>query len=147
MLTKEERLAVLAEAYDRGLRGHSGECGAAAIAMNEVLFDSKGKYVAALNMKLLRDGFVVGHIGTLHDGIIWDVEGTFEDEDGFEDFLEWGIVDPEEYGLSESDAMDAQMLGQTKGSLLAALPDGQEEKIARYAKILCNAAASLGYDL
>jgi hypothetical protein len=147
MLTKKDRLAILAEAYDLGLRGHGGECGAAAMAMNEVLFGGKGKYVAALNMKILRDGFVVGHIGVLHDGIIWDVDGTFEDDEGFEDFLEWGMVGPEDYGLTDDEAQDAKILYPTKGEMLASLPPGQKEKVRRYASILRAAAEHLGYDL
>lgn len=147
MLTTDDRLAILAKAHDQGFRGHGGECGAAAFAMNEVLFGGNGEYAAALNMKLLRDGFVVGHIGVLHEGIIWDVDGTFEEEGGFEDFLEWGMIDPEEYGITEDEAQDAQLLTRTKAALLSALPPDTSQKAERYTRILRAAAASLGHEL
>jgi hypothetical protein len=120
-VTKEQRLAVLAEARIHGMGGY---CGEAAIAINKILFDGKGELVAALNGPLYYDkGIIVGHVGVLFDGDIWDAEGTFEGEDGVEEFRSWGMVDPEDpdYRLSPEDAADAEVLAMSAQEIRLAL--------------------------
>ena len=110
-LTDDQRLDVLGEALDRGAQGWGGMCGAAARAMNRVLFDGKGTLVAAVNQHLWKRGRPVGHIGIRHRGIVWDLEGTYEG-DAIEEFLAWGMLDPEDadYDLPNEQAAEQVIL-------------------------------------
>lgn len=111
-LTNDQRLDILAEA---GLHGFGGSCGEAAIAMNKVLFNGRGRLVGAVNRTLWdRDDHFAGHVGVKYGGVIWDVEGTFEGPDGFEEFRAWGMVDPAEYDLTEEEANDAEIIPMTR---------------------------------
>jgi hypothetical protein len=110
-LTDDQRLDVLGEALDRGAEGWSGMCGAAARAMNRVLFGGKGTLVAAVNAYLWKKGHVVGHIGVRYRGTVWDIEGTYEG-DAIEEFMAWGMLDAEDedYGLPSEQAAEGVVL-------------------------------------
>lgn len=74
---------------DADLEGFSGHCSAAAIAINDVLFDGKGLYVGATNKGLDALGVdYIGHVGVLFEDRIYDAEGIVEDENVFQS---WGI--------------------------------------------------------
>jgi len=121
-LTDDDRLAILGEAH---ILGFGGECGAVAIAMNDVLFDGKGKLVAAVNMPLWRRGHLVGHVGVEHRGIVWDSEGTYEGSSIEEDFLAFGMVDPDDphyQPLTKEEAEDAAIIGVTERQVQRLLP-------------------------
>jgi len=115
----DDRLSILAHAADLGLGCGGGYCGSIALAMNAVLFDGEGEIVAAVNRYLWeKKGIPVGHVGVRYRKIIWDGEGTFEGDEGLEEFLSWGMLDPEDldYALPknrearEAAAYDAVLL-------------------------------------
>jgi hypothetical protein len=59
-----------------GLHGQDGECGLAAIAINEMIFGGNGSYVAALSGPLLAEGRFVGHVAVYRGGRYWDARGA-----------------------------------------------------------------------
>lgn len=71
------------------LEGFGGMCAEAAIAMNEVIFEGRGRLVAAVNEKLWKEGEFVGHVAVEWEGSYWDAEG----EKTWEDIESWGMVD------------------------------------------------------
>jgi hypothetical protein len=93
--------------------GDGGCCGAAALAINEVLFDNKAEIVMAVNQVLLdRDRSFVGHVGVLDKkGTIWDFRTTYTGAEGQDDFMEWGMVGPDnpDYNLTEQEAESAEI--------------------------------------
>ena len=106
-LTDDDRLDILGRAADYGLRVGGGDCAEVAIAINRLLFGGKGRYVAAVNSFLWSSGTLVGHVGVQDEhGVIWDADGTYDDEDAREEFRAWGMLDWEDpdYGLPNEDA-------------------------------------------
>lgn len=61
-----------------GIEGTSGDCGAAAMAINSVLFDGKGEYVAAVpkDEDLASSQAFIDHVAVLHDGKLYDFDGV-----------------------------------------------------------------------
>ena len=95
---------VLAHAREHGFRGFGGYCGKAAIAINRVLFDSKGKLVGALNKAFLVHGRAIGHVAVRYQGAFWDSDGKRKTIDEVES---WGMLD-----ASDSDYIEgAEALG------------------------------------
>lgn len=91
-------LAALKLANDRGMHGFSGDCGAAAIAINRVLFDGKAEIVAALNMEFASRGRWIGHVAVRLDhptlGLIYlDADAKVKPADQVEN---WGMLDAED---------------------------------------------------
>jgi hypothetical protein len=93
-MSAEQRLeavaTILAAAREDGFEGFGGNCFAAAIALNRVLFGGKGTLVAGLNEFFLAKGHPIGHGAVLHDGIYWDADGRPKDADDIES---WGMLD------------------------------------------------------
>lgn len=123
-LTDDERLAVLGEAQ---LQGFGGECGAVAIAINKVLFNGRGRLVAAVNAPLWeRHEWFVGHVGVRYRGVIWDAEGTFEGSEGIEEFRAWGMLDPHDSDyaehLTEEEAYEAEIIPMTRDLVEVVFP-------------------------
>lgn len=58
-----------------GLRGEDGDCGLAAIEINERVFGGRGSYVAALDGDLLAEDWFVGHVAVRWGGRYWDAHG------------------------------------------------------------------------
>ena len=72
------------------LEGHSGYCGAAAIAINRVIFEGQGTIVGVTNKKYFEyEGPLFdGHIAVLDTfGEYWDEKGSMSEEE----FIQWGI--------------------------------------------------------
>ncbi len=124
-MTDDDRLAILSIAQDFGLSGMGGECGETAIAINKLLFDGRGQLVASVNKHLWRQGRLVGHVGVRVDGVVWDAEGTYDDEEAMEEFMSWGMVDPADPDYefpSEDDAYDVLLVEPTEKRVRMALP-------------------------
>jgi hypothetical protein len=73
-----------------GLHGFGGECGLAAIEINERIFGGCGSYVAALSAPLLERGWFVGHVAVYRGGRYWDARGALS----LNDLLAYGGDDP-----------------------------------------------------
>jgi hypothetical protein len=144
-LTDDQRLHILAAAIDMGLHGRSGLCASAALAMNKVLFGDRAEYVAAVNAPLWRRGRFAGHLALLDHGIIWDYEGTYEGDDGVDDFAEWGMVDAEDFELSEEEAEEAGVVLMSRSEVMDLMTPEQIAATHRFTDILRAAKASLGF--
>jgi hypothetical protein len=59
-----------------GLYGEDGDCGLAAIEINEKIFGGSGSYVAALDADLLAEEWFVGHVAVYRAGRYWDAHGA-----------------------------------------------------------------------
>lgn len=75
------------------LPGFGGNCGAAALAINEILFKNEGQLVGAFNAAFLKKNSPIGHIAVLHDGIFWDADAKPKP---WEEIESWGMLDPED---------------------------------------------------
>lgn len=94
-LSDDDRWEVLQLAVERGLACDSGYCGAAALALNDVLFSRRGELVAVANRWYWeRKRQFVGHVGVLWKDQVWD--GTMVYEGGVDDdrFLAWAQIAP-----------------------------------------------------
>jgi hypothetical protein len=73
------------------LEGHSGYCGAAAIAINRIIFEGQGTIVGVANKEDFCEWEVSlfnGHIAVLDTfGEYWDEMGCMTEEE----FIQWGI--------------------------------------------------------
>jgi len=123
--TNDQALEILAEA---SLPAGGGECGETAIAINRVLFGGKGEYVAVANKYLFEQkNRFAGHVGVRVGDDVWDAEGVWENEPEPEDFLAWGMLDPEDpdYGFpTEEDAYEVVLLdGLTEDEVRDLLPE------------------------
>jgi hypothetical protein len=86
--------------------GFGGECAETAIAINDVLFNGKGKIVAAVNKWLWEnEERIVGHVAVEWNGTYWDSEGEKE----WEDIESWGMLDPddEDYDFGDDKEQNA----------------------------------------
>lgn len=113
-MTRLDRLDILQIARERfGFHGDGGCCGAAALAINEVLFDNEAEIVMAINQSILdKEEDFVGHMGVLdQDGVIWDFRTVYVGAEGIDDFREWGMVGPDDprYDLTEDEAENAKV--------------------------------------
>jgi hypothetical protein len=73
-----------------GLHGHDGDCGLAAIEINERIFSGNGSYVAALSGPLFAQGWFVGHVAVYRGGRYWDARGALP----LDELLRYGGDDP-----------------------------------------------------
>lgn len=119
-MTDDKRLEILSLAADIGFDGSGGNCGAAAIAINDVLFKGRGSFLAAVNKTLFDEGHIAGHIAVLYNDIVWDYEGTYEGDEGIEDFRSWGMVDPDDpsYNISPIEAEQAIIVPLSRNDLV-----------------------------
>jgi hypothetical protein len=67
--------------HSLGLHGEDGDCGLAAIDINENVFGGTGNYVAALDADLLAHGIFVGHVAVYWGGQYWDARGALSLDD------------------------------------------------------------------
>ena len=138
-MTNLERLDILALAAEKGFHGTEECCGSAAIAINAVLFDGKGRIIMAINNSLLqRDQDFVGHVGVVDEnGTIWDSKTVYVGREGVEDFLEWGILG-EEYDVTANEAFDVKLFFidsmEEAREIIDACPHDDLEEILRTAK-------------
>lgn len=118
-----------------GLHGFGGECGSVAVAINRVIFRGKGRLVAASNEHvnaLWRQPFF-GHVAVLYKNRFYDATGEIAEED----FIEWGMVDPEDpayEGLSDDQAHDAALFEINEHEAMAYTAKGQDCTTLRYAE-------------
>lgn len=75
-----------------GLYGFDGDCGLAAIEINERVFGSEGLYVAGLDACWLRGRppRCVGHVAVSWGGAYWDALGALSEAE----LLAYGASDP-----------------------------------------------------
>jgi hypothetical protein len=64
-----------------GLYGFDGDCGLAAIEINERVFGGEGQYVAGLNSRWLAAGRFVGHVAVLWGDHYWDALGALHENE------------------------------------------------------------------
>jgi hypothetical protein len=130
-MTEDERLDILEQAGELGLYGFHGECGEVAIAINEAIFGGHAELVAALNTPIWkREKRLVGHVGVRPPGFggdirIWDAEGVFMGEEGYDEFLSKGMLDPHDPDYrfeNEEEAYDAEIMTFTKDEIRTLLP-------------------------
>ena len=100
----EQIAAILTHARQNGLKGFGGACGAAAVAINRVLFDGQAELVGAFNEALWEKGEPLGHVAVIHDDIVWDADGRPKD-----------IEDLESFGMLAPDDEDYQKLATKLG--------------------------------
>jgi len=64
-----------------GLYGFDGDCGLAAVEINERVFGNEGRYVAGLDSSWLRQRppRCVGHVAVLWGGLYWDALGALSE--------------------------------------------------------------------
>jgi hypothetical protein len=83
--------AIMSEARDFGLNGFSGNCWAVAVAINRVVFNGQGKFIAGLNGPLMeKAGLNIGHASVLAREACWDADGRPKEEF---DISAWGMLD------------------------------------------------------
>ena len=84
--------------------GFGGECGAAAVAINRVLFGGKGTLIAFLNKFLLEEeGEMFGHVAVKWEDSYWDSEGEKQKE-----VMEaWGMLDENDSNYNFTSEEDA----------------------------------------
>jgi hypothetical protein len=130
-MTDDDRIEILGEAQRHGLYGFHGECGEVAIALNDVLFCGEAEIVGAVNMPLYkREDRFVGHVGVRPVGFgddirVWDAEGVYEGEEGYDEFLAKGMLDPEDSDYSfesEQEAFDSEIISLTPERVRELLP-------------------------
>lgn len=128
-MKRDDRLSILAHAADLGLGCGGGACASIALAMNPLLFEGRGEVVAAVNQHIWTAHRVaIGHVGIRYRGVIWDAEGTFEGEDGLEEFLAWGMLDPDD--LDYADLFPADDEAREAAAYDAVLLEGDEAREA-----------------
>lgn len=110
--TDAQRERILVRAEELGMRGSGGGCWQAALAINDLLFDGGGRYIAVLNRWLLEHrGDRVGHVGVEHGRKIWDSQYVYDGRGYKKDFLgEWSIIEPGEYGITPRQAEDGVLV-------------------------------------
>lgn len=119
-LPEQERIQALADiltaAREAGAQGFGGRCGAAALAIQAVLFaDQEDVAIAgALNAPLWeRHQYAIGHVGVEdHEGWVWDLDAYPK---GSDDIEHWGMLDEED--------PDYQALAARFGETLSAIAD------------------------
>jgi len=82
---KSRSSANLVEIIHRAdIEGMSGDCGAAAMAINQVLFNGSGEYIAVIpeDEDLSYKIAMIDHVGVLYGGKIYDHDG----------FSKWGFT-------------------------------------------------------
>lgn len=120
--------------HTANLKGFAGDCGETAIALNRVLFENKGTYVAAVNDYYWSNEYpFFGHVGVLYKGKIFDSTGVIDKEA----FRAWGMLDPE-----EEDALNpSRSLGDWAYDAsiikIASSFDDAEKAVIEYTKSSC----------
>lgn len=139
-LTDNDRQVILGLANTIGFHGTGGCCGAAALAINKLLFNDEGQILIAANKALFeRDRRLVGHVGVLDEnGVIWDAEQCYEGEEGIDDFIEWGMIDPEdpEYQVTEEESEKVELIelsNKDARKQFEPCPHGDQESILKKA--------------
>lgn len=79
-----------AEILALNLNGFDGDCGLAAIEINQRVFDGRARYVAALNETWLAQGRFIGHVAVYFGGYFWDARGVISKTE----LMELGALDP-----------------------------------------------------
>jgi hypothetical protein len=92
-MTPDQIATILTHAKENGLNGFGGASGAAAVAINRVLFDGKAELVGAFNEALWGKGEPLGHVAVIHDEIVWDADGRPKD---IEDLESFGMLAPDD---------------------------------------------------
>lgn len=104
------------------LHGYGGACGAAAIEINEQVFDGRGRYVAGVNDFWLNRGRGVGHVAVLYGGRYYDSSGIVSKGD----LLDYGML-PEDDPRFQHPRMTAK---DFEASVLVELDDAED--VLRY---------------
>ncbi|NCQ51552.1 hypothetical protein GW796_06605 [archaeon] len=93
---KDIALLTIQKAKREGFLGFAGNCGQAAIAINDVMFNGEQILFAAFNKALGKAGQHIGHVACLVE--VGDDEYFILDTDaylkGIDDISSWGMLDP-----------------------------------------------------
>jgi hypothetical protein len=76
------------------LEGFGGQCGVAAVAINDVVFHGKGKLVGAFNKAFFDKGILYGHVAVEMNGNYWDADARPKP---WEEIESWGMLDEDSY--------------------------------------------------
>ncbi len=101
--TNAQREWIIVTAGELGLQGAGGGCFRAAVAINRLLFNGRGRYTAVFNRHLLARGHWVGHVGVEYRGRIWDSQYVYDNRREF--IGEWSVV--EGHGLTTRQSHEA----------------------------------------
>lgn len=161
VMDSPDRVAeVIRIAASYGFTGFGGDCFAAAIAINRVLFCGKGAIVAGLNKSFFEKGLIIGHMAVAVRGIdaesdgelvFWDADARQKSTDEIES---WGMLDkydPDyielaqslDFELGDTEALDVTMIEFDDESEVFELVQGSEQRAAQLEEILRDAAALL----
>lgn len=147
-LPRDKRLKVFSEvmsaAREMGFSGFGGACWSAAVAINRLLFSSRGRYTMGVNAALHAAQCTVGHVAVtiadeVYDSIHLDADGRPKSGDEIES---WGMLDPDDYDWgcraegfgvqwSEEAATGAELLAVTEEELLVYAEQGLLERQLR----------------
>ena len=94
---KDDYNFILHKARALKLYGFGGQCGAAALAINAVLFNNTGTFMVGVNEFFWRHGVFLGHVAVRYRGVLFDADGPKEPED----ITSWGMLDPEDRDYHE----------------------------------------------
>jgi len=89
-LSDKDIAAVIKLAKDFGFKGFMGDCGQAALAINNILFKNEGNILGAFNKKFFEQGHPFGHIAVEFKGKFWDTDGYSKK---IEEIESWGMLD------------------------------------------------------
>jgi hypothetical protein len=139
---REGAYAILSKAYDAGFVGVGGQCGGAAIAMNDVVFKGRAKIIAAVNKYLWEtQNRIAGHVALeMPDGEVWDAEGPLP----IEDFKAFGMLDAEDpdYNLPNGQAAEEVVIIRPTEQEIASLFGECDVSLGKKINILKQAAES-----
>lgn len=103
---------IIALARACGFSGFGGDCFAAAIAINRVVFDGRGKLVAGLNEAFAEKQHFIGHMAVLDPSstsasqVYWDADGRPKNIDEIESWGMLDVSDPDYVELAGSCGID-----------------------------------------
>ena len=92
-LSRKNVARIIEAACENGFSGFGGDCGEAALAINQVLFDGHGQVVGVFNKALYDHGHYIGHFAVEYNGIFWDADATPK---SFDEIESWGMLDTQD---------------------------------------------------
>lgn len=79
--------------------GWGGKCGAAAIQINQEVFNNQGRLVVAANKYMWQKFYsLIGHVAVEYNGVYWDADAKPK---SWEEIESWGMIDDTEFENSE----------------------------------------------
>lgn len=123
--TPDDIASIILDAKKYGFTGFGGDCGEAAIAINHILFNNKGKIVGVFNKSLFEHNRYVGHFAVEFQDVFWDSDARPKD---FDDIESWGMLDPDDTDYIEfAEQNNFEWTDATASETVAWLFDNDEE--------------------